>query len=255
MISRTPRALAADAARRLRQAGDPATAARSRLYFKPHDRVRFHGISAPRLRAIERDLFLQVKSEWTIKDAVAFARFCVASPFNETKSIGILLLSRFHRDFERSLLSEVEGWLAHDQCDNWSAVDALAPSVITPLLRRHPSLVPRVRRWNRSRNLWVRRASVVCFVSLARHGEHLETAYDTAVALRNDNEDLMHKAVGWLLREAGRTDAGRLESFLLQHGPALPRTTLRYAIERFPAPARRRLLTHTRVKTAPSISS
>ena len=88
--------------------------------------------------------------------------------------------------------------------------------------------------------------SVVCFVSLARHGEHLETVYDTAVVLRGDPEDLMHKAVGWMLREAGRTDPPRLETFLLRHGPTLPRTTLRYAIERFDAPSRKRLLAQTR---------
>lgn len=255
-MSVTPRRLAAEAARLMRAAGDPATAGQSRSYFKPNDRVRFHGINAPRLREIERELFSRVKGAWGIHDSIAFARLCVANPFNESKTVGILLLSRYHREFERGLLSEVEGWLARNQCDNWSVVDALAPWVITPLLRRHPSLVARVRRWNRSRNLWLRRASVVCFVSMARHGEHLETAYDTAVVLRNDGEDLMHKAVGWLLREAGRTDASRLESFLLLHGPTLPRTTVRYAIERFPAPSRKRLLTQTRGgETRVSISS
>jgi len=242
----TPRRLAAEAARRLKAAGDPATAARARSYFKPHDRVRFHGISAPRLRSLERELHSLVDGTWGVADAVAFARLCVASPFNESKSLGILVLSRYHREFPRGLLSVVQGWLSRNQCDNWSAVDELAPRVITPLLRRHPSLLPRVRRWNRSRNLWVRRASVVCLVTLARHGEQLETAYDTAYVLRNDGEDLMHKAVGWLLREAGRTDAARLESFLVEHGAGLPRTTLRYAIERFPAPSRKRLLVQTR---------
>lgn len=245
-MNATPRRLAAEAARLMKQAGDPATATQSRSYFKPHDHVRFHGIKAPRLREIERELYLQVKEAWSVNDAIAFARLCVANPFNESKALGILLLSRYHREFERGLLAEVEGWLSRNHCDNWSAVDALAPLVITPLLRRHPVLLARVRRWNRSRNLWVRRASVVCLVSMARHGEHLETAYDTAVVLRNDGEDLMHKAVGWLLREAGRTDPPRLEAFLLLHGPGLSRTTLRYAIERFPVSSRKRLLIQTR---------
>jgi 3-methyladenine DNA glycosylase AlkD len=56
----------------------------------------------------------------------------------------------------------------------------------------------------------------------------------------------MHKATGWLLREAGKTDPARLKRFLLQHGPAIPRTALRYAIERFPAAARAELLQTTR---------
>jgi 3-methyladenine DNA glycosylase AlkD len=61
-----------------------------------------------------------------------------------------------------------------------------------------------------------------------------------------DPEDLMHKASGWLLREAGKTDAERLEKFLLTHGPAIPRTTVRYSIERFPEGKRKELLVATR---------
>ena len=254
-MSVTPRWLASETERCLKSAGDPATAKQSRFYFKPHDNVRFHGVNTPGLRVIERDLHARVKSAWSVDNAVEFARLCVKSPFNETKTLGIILLARYHHEYQRGLLSEVQGWLSSDYCDNWSAVDALAPWVITPLLRRHPSLIPRVRRWNSSRNLWVRRASVVCLVSLARHGEHLETVYDTAVVLRGDPEDLMHKAVGWMLREAGRTDPTRLESFLLRHGPTLHRTTLRYAIERFDAPSRKRLLAQTRGGAQVTISS
>jgi len=80
---------------------------------------------------------------------------------------------------------------------------------------------------------------------LARHGKALDEAYRVAAALREDREDLIHKATGWLLREAGKTDPARLERFLLAQGPRLPRTALRYAIERFPAARRRRLLVQT----------
>ena len=59
--------------------------------------------------------------------------------------------------------------------------------------------------------------------------------------------DLMHKACGWFLREAGKADEKRLERYLLQHGPAIPRTTVRYAIEKFPEARRRMVLERTRV--------
>jgi 3-methyladenine DNA glycosylase AlkD len=242
----TPKAHAAEAARAMGRAGNAATAASSRSFFKPGDRVSFHGITTPRLREIERRLFQQVKEQWHVKEAVVFCRLCLASRFNESKTLGILTLSRFHREFERGLFSEVERWLSGDLCDNWSAVDALAPWVITPLLRRHPGLMPRLARWTRSRNLWVRRASVVCLVPMARRGEHLELAYGTAETLAGDREDLIHKAVGWLLREAGKTDPRRLEAFLLTCRPRMPRTTMRYAIERMPRDQRLRLMAATR---------
>jgi 3-methyladenine DNA glycosylase AlkD len=94
--------------------------------------------------------------------------------------------------------------------------------------------------------LWVRRAAAVSLTPLARRGENLDTAYSVATALLDSREDLMHKAVGWLLRECGKTDERKLEAFLLQKGPGVPRTALRYAIERFPPARRRRILEETR---------
>ncbi len=81
-----------------------------------------------------------------------------------------------------------------------------------------------------------------------RQKRYLSTAYRIASRLVDDNEDLMHKAVGWLLREAGKADMKRLENFLLKNGPKIPRTSVRYAIERFPKAKRKQLLEATRAK-------
>ncbi len=75
-----------------------------------------------------------------------------------------------------------------------------------------------------------------------------------AESLFGDHEDLIHKATGWLMREAGKNDAPRLESFLLAHGPRIPRTTLRYAIERFPEAKRRMILDRTKNNQAAAIA-
>ena len=83
--------------------------------------------------------------------------------------------------------------------------------------------------------MWVRRASVVGLIPRARRGESLDLVYDIAGRLHGDQEDLIQKAVGWTLREAGKTDLPRLERYLRANGAAIPRTTLRYAIERFPS--------------------
>jgi len=100
--------------------------------------------------------------------------------------------------------------------------------------------------WTGSDNMWVRRGAAVAFVPLVRKKKHLATAYRIATRLLGDSEDLMHKAVGWLLREAGKSDMARLEKYLLAKGPKIPRTTVRYAIERFPKEKRKRLLNATR---------
>ena len=94
--------------------------------------------------------------------------------------------------------------------------------------------------------MWLRRASAVSFVEHARKGEFLDTAYEVAEKLFPGSEDLVQKANGWLLREAGKTDMDRLEKFLLQFGPEIPRTTLRYAIERFSSEKRKSILIKTK---------
>jgi 3-methyladenine DNA glycosylase AlkD len=94
--------------------------------------------------------------------------------------------------------------------------------------------------------MWVRRASIVGLIPLARKGESLDLVYQIAKRLHADREDLIQKAVGWALREAGKTDPARLERYLRANGASVPRTTLRYAIERFPEAKRRNLLVATR---------
>jgi 3-methyladenine DNA glycosylase AlkD len=123
---------------------------------------------------------------------------------------------------------------------------------IGQLLLRHPELTPRLASWARHPNMWVRRAAAVGIIKLVSRGKALDQAYATARALHGDREDLIQKAVGWMLREAGRTDRRRLERYLRKHGARIPRTTLRYAIEHFPPAQRRELLAATSSNAARS---
>lgn len=230
----------------LEDAGQPDRAAQARVYFKGHEAVHFFGVSAPAMRQIERTLYQQVKDRWTVAEAVACCELLLQDKRQEARIIGMLLLARFHKKYERELFNEIENWLAKDYCNNWALTDTLAPTVIAPLLRRFPELLIRTVAWTTSENLWLRRASLVALIPLARKGEHLDMAYANAERLFGDPEDLIHKATGWLLREAGKADLPRLKAFLLGHGKRFPRTALRYAIERFPEKERKELLAQTR---------
>ena len=99
-----------------------------------------------------------------------------------------------------------------------------------------------MRGWSKHRNMWVRRASIVGLLYPMRRSHALDLVYEIAERLHPDEHDLIHKAVGWALREAGKVDAKRLDRYLRAHVGNIPRTTFRYAIERFPAANRRRLL-------------
>jgi 3-methyladenine DNA glycosylase AlkD len=208
--------------------------------------VYSYGIATGDLRRILGELYRLVRKAWGVPEALAFAECLLAERGIEERTLGIELLGRFHRTFTPQVLKRARRWLARNRCDNWALTDDLSIRVLAPLLVRLPRLVQALEGWGRSPNLWVRRAAAVSLVPLARRGEHLDASYRVATTLLADRADLVRKATGWLLREAGKNDPARLEAYLLRQGARASRTTLRYAIERFPAAQRRLLLARTR---------
>ena len=245
----TPRQLAQRARAEFRKAADPRIAAGQRAYFKKWEKVLFYGIMTPDLRTIERGLYHLVRKDWSYADAVAFCELLIRDRYMESKSLGLTLLARYHRRFEEDLLGPVHRWLERDLCDNWAVTDQLSTQIVSRVIDKFPPLAATVESWSRSPNLWVRRASAVSFVKLAGKGRHLDRAYRVVTVLQPDPHDLIHKATGWLLREAGKADARRLERYLLRYGALIPRTAIRYAIERSPETQRRRILQITRGKS------
>jgi len=238
-----PRRAAEEMIDLMRRRADPKKVASSQRYFK--EPVELYGVETAAARAMVKDLLASVRGSWTLRDAVAFCKAMLRDPHLEPRGAGFLVVAAFADEAGLELLSDVRRWLERS-CGNWALVDTLAPSVLAPLVRSHPEIIPELVKWTGSPNMWLRRGAAVAFVPLARRGQHLDTAYEIGSRLFGDREDLMHKAVGWLLREAGKTDMPRLERFLRAEGPRMPRTSVRYAIERFPAQKRKRLLAATR---------
>ena len=230
----------------LRARARPAGKFDASRYFRGDHGLRFYNVGTPQVRALTRSLHHDVRERWTVHDAVRFADALIRDPYLETKAVGIEVLARYRPAFTPRLLPTFRRWLARNDAANWATTDAICGMLIGPLLVDRPELIPQMRAWSRHRNLWVRRASAVALIPPLRRGIALDLAYENAETLHPDAHDLIHKAVGWMLREAGKADSRRLERYLRTHGASIPRTTLRYAIERFPAPKRRALLLATR---------
>ena len=237
---------AAEARRELKRLARRSAEFDARRYFRGGGDLRFHNVGTTAMRGLARSIHERHRNEWSVDDAMAFADLLIQDPFLEVKSLGIEVVARYRRDFTPRLLSAWKRWLARDCSANWATTDAISCYLIGPLLLRHPDLAGDMRAWARHRNMWVRRAAAAGLIPSVRLGRALDVAYDVAQALHPDPHDLIHKAVGWLLREAGKPDAARLERYLRTNGATIPRTTVRYAIERFPPRARRALLAETR---------
>jgi 3-methyladenine DNA glycosylase AlkD len=240
------RLAAREATRALARLARPAGDFDSSRYFRGPVNLGFYNVGTAAMRALARSIHAAHKADWSIDEAMAFADVLIEDRHLEAKSIGIEVVARYRRAFTPALLPKWKRWLAENHSANWATTDSICASLIGPLVLQHAELGARLRVWAKDRNMWVRRASIVGLIPRARRGESLDLVYEIARRLHADEEDLIQKAVGWTLREAGKTDMARLERYLRANGATIPRTTLRYAIERFPEQQRRAVLKETK---------
>jgi 3-methyladenine DNA glycosylase AlkD len=241
---KTVAAAAASARRELRKLARPAGDFDASRYFRGERNFAFLNTGTGPMRTLARSICRAQREHWSVGDATAFADALMPDRYLEVKAAGLEVLARYRREFTPPLLVRCRKWLAADYSANWATTDAMCGVVIGPLLVKHPELAPQLRSWAGHKNMWVRRASIVGLLLPVRRGTRgaVDLVYQIAKRLHPDPNDLIHKAVGWALREAGKIDPARLERYLRANVRAIPRTTFRYAIERFSAAKRRELL-------------
>jgi 3-methyladenine DNA glycosylase AlkD len=218
----------------LAAAADPERARSSAWFFKTGKGQyghgdRFIGLTVPAMRRIAHRY---------IHLSLADIEKLLASPVHEHRSVALdILVAQYELEKSKAIF---DFYLKHTKfVNNWDLVDGSAPYIVGQHLLTRPRTI--LYRLAKSSNLWERRIAIVPTLTLIRQGE-IEDTFAIAKLLLADDHDLIHKAVGWMLREAGKQSAPALLRFLKENYSALPRTTLRYAIERFSAAQRKRLL-------------
>jgi 3-methyladenine DNA glycosylase AlkD len=145
---------------------------------------------------------------------------------------------RRRKDFTKSDFARFERW-GKTYFSNWGNVDNLCCRALGHLIYMYPELIPRTRKWTRSKNMWMRRASAVCLIVSLRKGQGLMDAFKVADILMMDEEDLVQKGYGWMLKEATHEFRDPVYKYVLKHRAVMPRTALRYAIEKLPKEMRK----------------
>ncbi len=192
---------------------------------------RFLGCVVPDQRKVARQ-FRDLSRDELVK--------LFASPWHECRLTGMLILvdqyelaakpKNPHREFECREI--VDFYLANlDAVNNWDIVDTTSPKILGAWLVENYDERSVLDRLAASDLLWERRVAVLATFSLVRNDEFKEIV-DLAERLMDDGHDLMNKAIGWMLREMGKRDQSRLEKFLKKHARTMPRTMLRYSIEK-----------------------
>lgn len=228
---------AAEITRELEKLADPDDAVNLQRFFKTGpgqygEGDLFRGIRVPVLRSLAKRYALLPVSE---------ARKLLHSRYHEDRLLALLILVRlFAKGDERAREEIYTLYLENVRyINNWDLVDSSAEHIVGGYLR-DGSKEP-LRRLARSHDLWERRIAIIATFHYIKRGS-FETALEIAAMLLGDRHDLIHKAVGWMLREIGKRDRAAEDAFLVEHCRRMPRTALRYAIERHPEPERLRFL-------------
>lgn len=221
----------------LQELGDPVRATHSLRFFKTGpgeygEGDKFLGLTVPAMRTL-------VRKYRALADDAALQ--LLASPWHEERLVALLLLvdgykhgdDRRRQKIHRAYLANAR-WI-----NNWDLVDSSAEHVVGPHLEAGD--ISLLERLARSKNIWERRIAIVSTFHFIKRNEFRPTLKIASILLR-DSHDLIHKAVGWMLREVGKRDRKTLDAFLKKHYRQMPRTMLRYAIERHPERTRKRYL-------------
>jgi 3-methyladenine DNA glycosylase AlkD len=193
----------------------------------------FLGIKVPVLRAL-------VKQHHNAANLACVSRL-LDSKYHEERLFALLLLIQlYQRADEAGQQAAYDLYLGNTRrINNWDLVDLSAQYLVGRHLEQRPRKV--LHQLARSELLWERRIAIVATHHFIRRNDFADTL-KIARTLLQDEHDLMHKAVGWMLREVGKRDLAAEEGFLLKHYRDMPRTMLRYAIERFPEAKRKKYL-------------
>jgi 3-methyladenine DNA glycosylase AlkD len=233
---------ASQAQKRLREFASPQNREVALWFFKTgpggyseHD--EFIGVKVPKIRVTAKEYKDLELSE---------VQKILKSPIHEDRLLGlIILVQKFKKADEKEQVFIGKFYLKNlKYINNWDLVDSSAEYILGPYIRAHLTPVQQktmLKKFARSKNLWTRRVATLTTFHFIRHREYTNTFF-VADILRKDSHDLIHKAVGWMLKEISKRDLEKTAAFLKKRYKTMPRTMLRYAIEKFPETRRKAYL-------------
>ena len=139
-----------------------------------------------------------------------------------------------HKKYELSDFAAFDRWV-NNYVGNWAACDTLCNHSVGTLVEMYPPLISKLKGWAVSSNRWVKRASAVSLIVPARKGKFLEDIFELADILHSDSDDMVQKGYGWMLKAASQAHRDKVFSYVMSKKTTMPRTSLRYAIEKMPS--------------------
>lgn len=217
---------------RLEENSNPEKARRMRLHWQKlyQEMPELYGVATPIVRQLSSEFFRQVKKK-PKQEILQLCNELLRSGLSEERTIAFDWAFKLRRMYEKSDFQLLETWLMK-HVHGWGACDDLCTHALGVFIYQFSEFIQKIREWTRSENRWVRRASAVCLIYSVRRKEHLEDVFETANALLTDKDIMVQKGYGWMLKEASNHYPKGVFEYVMKNRREMPRTALRYAIEK-----------------------
>lgn len=216
--------------RALQENIDEDTAKNGRRAFK--EEIRIYGVRTADVHRIARESFASLRG-MSKNDIFSLCEELWRSGYNEEAFIACDWSYYVSKNYEPSDFEVFEKWV-NRYVTNWAACDTLCNHTVGDFIEQYPGHVERLKRWARSGNRWTRRAAAVTLIIPARKGLFLKDIFEIADILLEDTDDLVRKGYGWMLKAASESHRDKVFEYVLSNKTVMPRTALRYAIEKMP---------------------
>jgi 3-methyladenine DNA glycosylase AlkD len=233
-----PRELVAQIRREFGRAADAEYRESIQRFFK--EPIDVYGVRTPDARRIQQTYFNKVK-HLPKEKILDICEMLHQGTQYEEHAIAFSWVSKLVKKLEPEDFSILERWLKK-YVSNWAACDTFCGGAVGEFLITFPEFLPRVRGWAKSENRWLRRASAVALILAAKQEKYLPESYATADILLLDEDDMVQKGYGWLLKEIANKRPQEVLDFVLERKDRMPRTALRYAIEKMPPAWKKRAM-------------
>ena len=219
----------------LNEQADAKTKESFQSFFK--EKVAAYGVKTAIVTKIAKKYFREVKPLGK-RDVFALCEELLKSDYIEEAFISSEWAYWLRDEYEPGDFTVFERWLSQ-YVNNWAKCDSLCNHAIGSFVEKYPQYIENLKEWTRSQNRWLRRASAVTLIVPAKQGKFLNDIFEIADRLLQDKDDLVQKGYGWMLKEASRTHHKEVLDYVLRNKKVMPRTALRYAVEKMPADLRR----------------
>jgi len=197
-------------------------------YF--NNEIDNYGVRTGKVRKLAQRYYGEIKDR-PKEDIFEICEELLETGISENRTIAFQWAHRIKAQYETDDFVRFESWI-EKYVNNWGACDDLCTHALGELVYQYPDLIGNLKNWCGSDNLWKRRGAAVTMIYSIRHSEVLENVFEIADLLFYDEEDLVQKGYGWMLKEASKEYPEEVFDYVMESKEDMPRTSLRYAIEK-----------------------